>query len=408
MLRIHTLKNFCSGARNTFSLFLIIFSIFAIPLNSIARPNWFFTPSISVSEEYDSNVNSTASGVEDYVTKVGTNLNTKYIGQDVKLEGAYLLHFNTYARSSRKNVVTHDGRLNVVLVGLNRWFQGMVKGGGLTVSDSFTFTPDLRDNYIEENGEISTLSNPGIIRTRRSSMMRNSSGLNITVPVKRLVNLTTSYSNILTNYSNPLYKDNVNNNIGLGINYSLKRDMIYSNFNASAARVEQVDSNNYSLVLGIKHNFSPFTSFDINTGVVLIDSEVGKNDINVKGSASFTERLKQHVYHIGYSRGENTTSGISTTPTIADLYYINITNIHSQYLTSAIGANYSNNRSSRGNDVDMQSYKLSGSLNYVIQSWLKCSLAVSHFNQKSRKSNILTVSDMQRNLITLTISGTWN
>lgn len=393
------------GCSNTFKIifYVLILLVWLSPSKSFAQPNWQFVPSLSVSEEYDSNVYSTSSPTEDYVTKIGTNLNAAYSGPDVEIKGGYLLNFNSYASQSEANVFTHGGNINI---GLSRWFQklsigrgGGRGGGGLTVTERFNFTPDLTDSNIEGD----TLGNYGI-KTVRSDIFRNSAGFNISLPVTHRLSLNTSYSNTLTDYSSPLYKDNITNTLGLGAGYSHKQDTFYSNISVSSARAEQEDSNNYSLTLGIKHPFSQYTSLDANAGISLVAPESGENETAMRGSVGLTKRMKWHTFSTGYSRSLNSTSGISGTPVIADVYYLNLSNIHTQYLSSAIGANYSFNRSIKGSEVDTQSYNINGILNYTIRKWLTCSFSGAHFNQLSQ---IATISEMKRNQITLSLVSTW-
>lgn len=385
-----------TGSSFLFSLCLIVFFVSGISSNGFAHSNFNFTPSLSISEEYDSNVYSIASSTEDYVTKIGTNLNAAYNGQNVELKGGYLLNFNSYARQPKANVFTHGGNMNI---GLSRWLQKLSKGGGLTITEDFTITPDLTDS----NNGTGTLGNYGI-KTVRSNMFRNSAGFNVTLPVTQLLSLNTSYSNTLTDYSSSLYKDNETNTLGLGITYSLKQDTLYSNLNATTTRADRQDSLSYSFTFGARHPFSQFISFDANTGISLVAPESGKNESTMRGSVGLTKRMEWHTFSTGYSRNLNTTSGISGTPVIADVYYLNLSNIHSPYLSSEIGANYSTNRSIKGSDVDTQSYNLSGSLNYTIRKWLSCSFNLSHFNQTS---HIAAISEMKRNQITFSIVSTW-
>lgn len=383
--------------RTIFCLLLLL--VLLAPSIGFAQPDWQFIPSLSVSEEYDSNVYSTSSSTEDYVTKIGTNLNATYNGPDVEIKGGYLLNFNSYASQSEANVFTHGGNINI---GLSRWFQKVSigrGGGGLTVTERFNFTPDLTDSNIEGD----TLGNYGI-KTVRSDIFRNSAGFNISLPVTQPLSLNTSYSNTLTDYSSPLYKDNITNTLGLGAGYSHKKDTFYSNISISSTRAEQEDSNNYSLTFGVKHPFSQYTSLDANAGISLVAPESGKNETAMQGSVGLTKRMEWHTFATGYSRSLNSTSGISGTPVIADVYYLNLSNIHTQYLSSGIGANYSTNRSIKGSEVDTQSYNINGNLNYTIRKWLSCSFSMSHFNQTSQ---IATISEMKRNQITLSLVSTW-
>ncbi|MDD5435245.1 MAG: hypothetical protein PH343_07435, partial [Nitrospira sp.] len=260
---------------------MIGFFVLAIPSNGFSHSNFNFTPTVSLSEEYDSNVYSTPSSTEDYVTKIGTNLDAAYNGQNIELKGGYLLNFNSYARQPKANIITHGGNINI---GLSRWFQTISKGGGLTVTDDFSLSPD----YIDSNNGAGNLSSYGI-KTVRSNVFRNSAGLNITLPFTKLLSLNTSYSNTLTDFRSALYKDNESNTLGLGFTYSFRQDMLYNNLSASTIRVDRFDSLSYSLTFGVRHPFSQYISFDANGGINLVAPEVGKKETTLRGGVGLTK-----------------------------------------------------------------------------------------------------------------------
>lgn len=380
-----------------FFLFLLIFSN-----DCVAQSHWNFIPSVTFSETYNSNLFSTTTEVDDYITSVGTNLNVVYSGPSVTLGGNYLLSLNGFARNAKENVVTQDGRFDI---DLNRWFRKFFKSSNVTVREDFTFTPDLKDYYFdEERGEIGSLSSYGI-RTRRTDAFRNAFGLNVLFPVTHKISLSTSYTNLLTEYKAVEFRDNLTNTVGIGMSYAFPGDMFYSNIGVSNTRADREDSNNYSLGLGIRHSISQLTTVDMNAGIVMLAPETGDNESTFRGGISLTTRSKTRTTNIGYSRSLNAISGISGRPTAADIFYINITNVHSQVLTSNIGANYSVNRSIRGDDVDINSFNLSGGLTYSIRKWLRSSFSASHFNQESNRPSPI---DLKRNMVTFALTGTWN
>jgi len=386
-----------------------IFILFLLPVlilstNCFAESNWHLIPTLTVSETYDDNIDSTPTGTEDYITRIGADLSAIYNGPDIGLQGTYLINLNTYARQPKENVLTHDGNFNI---NLNRWFQRWIQRGELTVTEDLTLTPDLRDYYFDETtGDIGSLSSYGI-RTRRSDAFRNAFSIAAALPITRRVNFSASYSNLLTEHEDPEFRDNITNTAGFGIGYAFPKDNVYSNFGVSNIREEREDSNSYSLVVGVRHTISPATAFDINTGVVTVNPETGSSSSTLRGGLSLTKRSRGYSYNAGYSRSLNTVSGVSSAPTTADIFYINRSNIHSDVLTSTLGANYAINRSLSGNEVDVHSYNISGSLNYAIRKWLRSSLTASHFNQESEVSNTVT-TDIQRNMITIAFVGTWN
>ena len=388
-----------------FPLFFLLSLIY--PFNSFAQSNWHLTPSLTVSETYDDNIYSTTTGVDDYITKIGANLSATYNGSNIGLQGNYLLNLNTFARRPKGNVVTQDGGFNI---DLNRWFRKLFQKSEVAITEDFTFTPDIKDYYFNDvRGKIDPLSNYGV-RTRRSDGFRNALGIDVLLPIANRVSLSPSYSNLLTVYKDPSFKDSIINTVGLGVRYSFPRDVVYSTVNTGNIRVVRGTtevSNSYVLLIGVRHSISPLSAFDINAGVSILDHEEGDRDSTFNGGFSLTKRQKIHTYNMGYLRTLNTISSISDRPTIAEILYINITNIHSKDLTSSISADYAINSSIRGDkeEVDTHSYNLSGRLNYTIRKWLSFSITASHFNQESDR---LTVEAMKRNLLTTALEGIWN
>lgn len=387
-----------------FTGIVFILSITILSSECFAESNWRLIPSLTVSETYDDNIDSTPTGTEDYITKIGADLSAVYHGPNIGLQGRYLINLNTFARRPQKNVLTQDGNFNV---DLNRWFQKLIKRGELTVREDLTLTPYLKDYYFDEaRGDIGSLSSYGI-RTRRSDAFRNAFAITASLPMTRRVNFSTSYSNLLTKHKDPEFRDNITHTIGFGLGYTFPKDTVYSDLSLSNIREGRDDSNSYSLAVGIRHSISPSTVFDINTGVVTVDPEAGGSHSTLRGGVSLTKRSKRHTYNTRYSRSLNTVSGISSVPVTADIFYINVTNIHTDVLTSTLGANYAINRSLNGNEVATHSYNISGSLNYTIRKWLKSSLTASHFNQDSDVPNV-AITDIQRNMITIVFVGIWN
>src|SRR3990170_8326749 len=128
-----------------FSFIILLISGFLT--DSSAAPAWQLTPSLSVSETYNNNIYSSRDETEDFVTGIGARLNTSYTGTNTELQANYYAAFNTYARHPELNVVTHDGSINVDMA---RWFNRLFRDAGLSVSEAFTYTPDLRDYYFDE------------------------------------------------------------------------------------------------------------------------------------------------------------------------------------------------------------------------------------------------------------------
>jgi hypothetical protein len=386
------------------SLFILIFSflilLISVPLTeSKAEPAWQLRPSLSVSETYNSNIYSSTNETEDFITGIGARLNTSYTGANTELQANYSATLNVYAHHPELNVVTHDGSVNVDMA---RWFNKFFRDVNISVSEDFTYTPDLRDNYFDaERGGANPLSNYGI-RTGRNDSFRNAASINMRFQLSQNQDMNMRYSNILTEFSDPALTDNISNSLSIGASYLIRRDTIYGDLGIRNSTADDVDINSYFITTGLRHMFSPVTQGEISIGGEMIDHETTGNTSSLRGALRFSKTSEFFSYHIGYSRELNTVSGVSTSPVVSQTVYSNITGRHSRQLTSNLGVSYSKNNSL--DDVDIKSYNVSAGAAYAIRAWLTVSLSVSHFVQDSE---VTSAQDIERNLIMLQVAASW-
>ncbi len=368
---------------------------------SNAAPAWHFRPSLSISETYNSNIYSRTNEIEDFITGIGTRLNTSYTGTNTELQANYLATLNTYANHPELNVVTHDGRINLDMA---RWFNKYFRDVSISVSEGFTYTPDLRDYYFDaEGGGSASLSNYGI-RTGRNDSFRNAASINMRFPLSQNQDMNMRYSNLLTEFSDPVLTDNIANSFSIGTSYLIRRDTIYGDIGIRNSTADDVDINSYFITTGLRHMFSPVTQGEISIGGDMIDHETTGSTSSPRGALRFSKTSEFISYHIGFSRELNTVSGVSTAPVVSQTVYINIAGRHTRQLSSNIGASYARNNSLSGAQVDIQSYSISAGAAYNIRSWLTGSFSATHFIQDS---DVVSVQDIERNLIMLQVVASW-
>ena len=385
-------------------LSFIILLISGSLTDSNAAPAWQLTPSLSVSETYNNNIFSSRDETEDFITGIGARLNTSYTGTNTELQANYSAAFNSYARHPELNVVTHDGSINIDMA---RWFNRLFRDAGLSVSEAFTYTPDLRDYYFdaERSGDPS-LSNYGI-RTGRNDSFRNAASINMRFQLSQNQGMNMRYSNILTEYSDPALADNISNSFSIGTSYLIQRDTLYGDIGLRNSAADDVDINSYFINTGFRHMFSPVTQGEISIGGEMIDHEITGNTSSLRGALRFSRTSEFFSYHTGYTRELNTVSGVSTSPVVSQTVYINITGRHSRQLTSNMGVSYSKNNSLNGDDVDIKSYNVSAGAAYAIRAWLTGSFSASHFEQDSEVAAAQSAQDIERNLIMFQVAASW-
>ncbi|MBI5197011.1 MAG: hypothetical protein HZA19_00190 [Nitrospirae bacterium] len=380
-----------------FSIGLILF--FHAP--ALSQPAWHIIPSLRLSETYDSNLFSREVGGGDYLTQAGVNLTPLYTGPNVSLRGNYLVQMQTYARHPGENRIIQDGSVEM---DLNRWFQRWVKAGEVSLTEDFTFTPLLQDYYFdEERRQVGSLSSLGI-RTQRTDTLRNAFSLAFSVPATPRWTIRSLYRNLLTEYKDPVLVDSITHSLLIGSDVAFVRNTLYANLESSRIRWKKEDSYSHRLSLGARHTFSREWKMDLHAGVLRFDSEGEKNRDTWIGGLTLSRQDRYHTISMGYSRTINPAAGIGTHPPIAQLFHANWTTMFTPKITSSLGGSYTINTALLGTDLDTRSYRVTAGMAYQVNQWLQANLTASHFNQDS---NTPLADSLQREMVSLTLIGTW-
>lgn len=368
---------------------------------SSAAPAWRLIPSLSISETYNSNIFSSSDETGDFITGTGASFKITYTGTNTELKANYTTTWSSYANNTELNVLTHDGNINIDMArGINSYFRDV----RINVSEGFSYSPDSKDYYFDvERGGDASLSNYGI-RTERNDAFRNAASIDMSLPLSRNQGMNLRYSNLLTEFSDPVLQDNMTNSLSIGTYYTARKDTLHVDIGIMKSTADEVDLNSYSITTGLRHKFSPVTQGEFSIGWDMIDYEAGKTS-NVRGTLNLSRTSEFITYYIGYSRDLNTVSGVKTTsPVVSQTAYINMSVRHTRLLSSTMGATYSINQSLNGDEVDIKSYNLSAEANYTIRTWLTGSFSVSHFAQNS---GVASAMDIERNLLMLKVSASW-
>jgi len=388
---------------NNILIVLASIPLLTLFLADIAHCDYRITPTLTISEIYDSNIYSTPVKVQDYITRVGTNIDAQYKGSNINIKMLYIIQINILAQNSAEDTVTQDGNL---YINLDRWFRNFFKEANVAVTEDFTFTPELKDYYFDEKkGQVGPLSSYGV-RTKRTNAYRNAFSIKFIFPFSERLSLDTKYSNIFTEYSDPALNDNITHVLSTGTSYKFTTDTLYSNIEITDNRADSISSNIYSAIAGVRHSFTPVTLVDTNAGVERLDDDNNSDGVStLKSEIRFSTRSKSYTYNAGYSKKLNPLSGISAIPTVAKLFYINVRGAHSVNSTTSVGANYAINESIEDRTVDTHSYNLTAGLSHTIRKWLQWKLSASHFKQVSKTE---AAKDIQRDQIMLQFLTTWN
>ena len=145
-------------------------------------------PYMSVSERYDSNILFTPNKMSDYVTNIRAGARTQYRNDvvDGTLTGGLI--GEVYARNPGLNYVGTDANINANLDNAVGW---MIRGLGLTVMDSFMYTPQPPAFITPEVPPSSFIR--GIQIARNNTLMNNANVMS-TYAMSPLAQFNVSYS----------------------------------------------------------------------------------------------------------------------------------------------------------------------------------------------------------------------
>lgn len=151
-------------------------------------------PYISVSERYDSNVLFSPNPMSDFVTSIRSGARTQYRNDvvDASLTGGFLAE--VYARNPGLNYIGTDASLNA---NLNDVVGRMVRGLGLTLMDSVTYTPQPPAFVTPEVPPNSFIR--GIQVGRNNTLMNNASVIS-TYALTPLTQFNVSYSHQMVRF----------------------------------------------------------------------------------------------------------------------------------------------------------------------------------------------------------------
>lgn len=366
-----------------------------------AQSRWLWSPSVTLMETYDSNLFFRSPGDDDILSVIETKLKANYLGQRIGLTGTYQLQLQTYAEHAEENGVSQDGS---VTVDLSRWFQTISPKGDITLSEDFSYTPALQDYFFDPSRqEVNPLTNYGI-QPRKSQVFQNAFALGTTYPLSRQFQLRSRYSNLLTEYSDPLLQDTITNSISIGFARQYPKTVLSTDILASRSRWGSHDTNSYSYTVGMDKTWNQALAGSLDIGVLEVDSDQGPQDTTWNGQGDLSYLGRNFTCRIGYARSLNPSSGTGLTPPLAQVVYLSYTRLYRSALSHTLRADYAVNESLRGSSLETTMYHLAWVLHYPIRKELSTDLTASYQEQTS---DSLFVEEAQRYLLSFRITKSW-
>jgi len=402
--------------------------IFGIVLGLLAAPHpaladLRFTPSLTVSEAYDSNVFiGGGADKDDFVTTVSPGISATYRGRPLEGTLSAGLSVSSYAKHSNLNYVSATGSLNVDLTQLVRRLD---KRARLQIADTVLYTPEL-PAFVTNTVGLNPFATG--IQPQRVRSLSNTVSLTGGYTLTPRVDLNAGYSYSILSFGNTigappqtgapgqtsLFGTTVHNasagpNVKLTTTDTLNLQALYSNtdFNGGAGSFQTEGG-----TVGLTHLFSPQLTATVAGGATLISPS---NRVAPLANLSVSWREKNTTTTFSYARSVSPSFIIAATAVESNLVSLAVTHGFTERLTGTAGANYARSSSaasltsrtsgSSGSNLTFDSYGADFSLRYSIRRWLSGAFLYSHthFNQGFTGAT----SSFSRELVTISLTASW-
>ena len=389
-----------------------------LPLPALAELK--IVPSLTVSEQYDSNVLFTSSGSEsDFVTIVTPKLTATYKGRplDATLSGSVSSAF--YADHSDLNNVSAAGSLTVDLTQL---VSRLDKRARLQLSDSVYYTPEPAAFVsATESNPFATGQQPQRVRTFTYSSSVTG-GYALTPIVDLTAGYIYSFLNFGTSVGAPLqtavFRTKLQNvNAGPGVKLTsvdtLNLQYLYSKVDFNGGAVPGFHTQGGTI--GLTHAFSPQLTGSAAAGATLISPSDRVAPL-VNLLVSWNERNTTTTF--SFSRAVTPSFLVNATALETSLVALTVTHRLTALLVATGALNYAHSSSVTGisttgtpgtgpatSDLTFDSYGTNFGLTYSITRWATASFSYGHTYFKQESLNI--TSSFHRDVVMLSLTASW-
>jgi hypothetical protein len=366
-------------------------------------------PSLTLSEQYDSNVLFSGTGNEDLVTVLSPALNARYKGRPVEGSLTGTLSIASYAKHNNFNYTSASGALNVDLTQL---VGRLDKRARLQVTGSGYYTPELPTFITATAGfnPFATGVQPQRVRTYSYSSLV-AGGYALT----SRVDLTGTYSYSYLNFGNtvgasaltPLFRTvlqavNVGPAIKLTPADSLSLQYQYQKVDYGGATP---GFHTEGGTIGLTHGFSPKLTGTVSAGATII-SPSDRIAPLVNLSMSWTER--NTITTLIFTRSVTPSFAVSAGALESNLLALTVGHTLTTHLTGTVNVNYARSSSAAvtaGSATTFDSYGTSLSLGYSITRSLSATFSYSHLHFTS--DSLTFKSSFDRDVVALALTASW-
>jgi hypothetical protein len=380
-----------------------------------------FTPSLTVSERYDSNVLFASGGADkdDFVTTVSPALTAEYKGRPVEGTLSGGLGVSSYVKHSDLNYVSATGSLAIDLTQL---VKRLDQRATLKIADSVVYTPEL-PAFVTNTVGLNPFATG--IQPQRVRSLTNTLSITGGYTLTSRVDLNAGYNYSTLSFGQTIgappqtgapgqtalfgttiHSANAGTNVKLTTADTLIFQALYSNaeFNGGAGSFQTEGG-----TVGLTHSFSPQLTATVAGGATLVSPS---NRVAPLGSVSVAWSEKNTTTTFSYNRSVSPSFIIAATALETNLVSLAVTHTFTERLTGVAGANYARSSSvasstsgTSGSNLKFDSYGADLSLTYLLRRWLTASLSYTHthFNQGFSDAT----SSFSRDLVTISLTATW-
>lgn len=325
------------------------------------------TPSLTLEERYDSNVNyrdDRESVDDDYVTTASPQINLLRERQRSRITAFYRLEARYYGRNPELNYLSHRAALDAGY--------DYSKGLRFSLSDSFTYTKDSLQ-------AVST----GIL-TERTDIYANTLNLSARKKVTELTDFTLGLSDTILDFKDPSLIDTRTDSaaLTLGHQYSPEGRSLFTykftNFHFDTLDGEK-DIESHSLTLGIDEEIAPTVSVLLSGGVVYTPGLDG--NYFAVAEAEFTKYMKDTIISAGYRREQTNPTGLIDEIIIHDNVGFTLEHQWDNSVNLIVYGNLSRNSSEPSGRLDLSSIETGASAAWLPYRWMSVGAGVSLFQQ---------------------------
>ena len=401
------------GIRVLVVLVVTIASLYITSRPASGQSQTDIIPSISVSERYDSNVffTRTSQNAADYVTTISPMVNINRQARLIDFNGSLLVSGNFYARNPSLNFASVTANMTASLDNLMARF---AKRTTLSVNDFFTYTPQPPAFYappISGAGAGSAENFARGIQAVRANSLFNVFGMSgsyvIDPTISLIGNLRHQYMRFGSAFASTVGGGFFNTQFltaSFGPQFAVTtKDRISVNANYSAAYYATTGFQLAGATVGWERKLSQRFSFNINGGVTKFLT--GGQSLQYVGSAHLSWQERSTLTTLSVSRSVFPSFYVSSSALVSNVVTLAVSHQFTERLNGTVNANYAQNQSVSGPDLNFTSYSGSLNISYLFTKRLIGTASYTRFVSNSSFAG--QAFDFNRDIIALTVRYEW-